>query len=136
MFPVNFDRSKMQRYLASLSNASPINDVRTLDDFAALAGACFFAMMSQGPVWKKAVAELTGKPYELPSHPEHREAQEHEIYDDLHAAIEYYGQLAMMVRDGNYDEFFEPNHKALVGIDDDGGKLVRPISGVRPQGTD
>lgn len=133
MFPINFDKAKTERFLNCLRTGSPVAGVQTVDDFAALAGACFFAIMSHGPIMRKVMAEAEGREYEEPAHPEHREAQEEEIYKDIHAAIEYYGQMTMLVADGQYDQHFEPQHKAAVSVDDKGELHVSVLSGARRQ---
>jgi hypothetical protein len=45
---------------------------------------------------------------------ERREAVEQTFYEDLDAAIGWYSQVTMLVRQGEYDHHFEPRHRAVV----------------------
>jgi hypothetical protein len=89
----------------------------------ALAGACYFAAMSRGPLtvppaaWEK-----------LP--PQYREATEETLFRDLHLAIDYYAQLTMAVKDGKFDDEFEPHVEAVIWEDEDGMHL-QPHVGFR-----
>jgi hypothetical protein len=70
----------------------------------ALAGACHFGAVSQGPqsFWLREI------PADL--HPEHVEQKE----DQFFTAIEFYSQLTMLVQDKQYDESFRPQVAAIV----------------------
>jgi hypothetical protein len=93
----------------------------------ALAGACFFAAMSQGPAsWGQDI------PKSLP--PELQQTEEGAFFNDLHAAVEFYGHLTRLVRDGAYDRDCDPDVQALVTQAGDTKKSVHPISGMRAPG--
>jgi hypothetical protein len=121
---INFDKAKAARFLDSLTKGKAIQGVETVDDILALGGACFFMAMSQGPVlyeevdWAK-VADA-----------EPEEGSEDTFIQEIHAAIEYYAQLMLLLADGEYDESFDACHRALVMLDE-GNKTVIPIAGMR-----
>jgi hypothetical protein len=125
---IKFNKARAQYLLQCLAVGKPIQPQQagwTGNDMLALAGACFFGAMSQGPAsfWCR----------EIPANlaPEYREAQEATFFNDLHAAVEFYGHLAMLVQDGAYDEGYEENVKALVTQEGEVAKKVGPISGVK-----
>jgi hypothetical protein len=122
--PINFDKAKAERYLASLNGGKPIGGVETIDDILALGGACFFMAMSQGPALQQAVD------WSKLSAAEQAEQGEDTFIQDIHAAIEYYAQLTLLVVDGAYDENFEQKHRAIVMLEK-GKKTVVPIEGMR-----
>jgi hypothetical protein len=123
---INFDKAKAERLLESLTNHKPIEAPHNVDDILALAGACFFMAMSQAPALQQAIDGSKPPP---PPDPDDDEAED-TFFADLHAAIEYYGQLTMMVATGEYDEGFDPQHIAIVTVED-GEKTVVPVAGVR-----
>jgi hypothetical protein len=125
---IRFDKAKAERLIDSLTNGKAIDATRDVDDVLALAGACFFMAMSQAPALLKAVnwERLGRKP---------NENEEDTFFADLHAAIEYYGQLTMLVAAGQYDEEFEGKHEAIVMMEK-GNKTVIPLSGVREEEAD
>jgi hypothetical protein len=121
---INFDKNKAKHFIDALAAGKSITGVQTVDDILALAGACFFMAMSQGPAlqqavdWSKVGSEQQGS------------RDEDTFISDIHAAIEYYAQLTLLVADGEYDEDFEPRHRAIVMLDE-GNKTVIPIEGMR-----
>ena len=128
MFPVNFKKTKALHFLDCLANGGEIGEVRTADDMVQLAGACFFALQSHGPMIKQAVAEMKGEEYEPPETTEYREAEDETILADLHGAIEFVGHLSMLVQDGEYDEKCEPVLRCvLFGRD----HKVHPVEGFK-----
>jgi hypothetical protein len=120
---INFDKAKAERLVDALTNKKPIETPRDVDDILALAGACFYAAMSQAPALHKGVD------WSRVGHEAQDEDQD-SFFADLHAAIEYYGQLMMLVAAGEYDDSFDPRHKAIVMMQDD-RKTVIPVEGVR-----
>lgn len=120
---INFDKAKAERLVEALNNKKPLDTPRDVDDILALAGACFFMAMSQAPALHKAVD------WSRVGHDESDENQD-TFFADLHAAIEYYGQLTMLVAAGEYDDSFDPQHKAIVMMQHD-RKTVIPVEGVR-----
>jgi hypothetical protein len=126
-YPVDFRKDVGERWLEALRNGDPIEppDGRwTINAMMALAGLGFFGAMSHGPLqfagenrWAwDAISE------------EHREAREDTLFWDLHATLEFYGRLFMNVKDGTFDEQFEPRVQAVV-YQEDGESRVGLISG-------
>jgi hypothetical protein len=128
---VKFNKARAQYLLKCLAAGNPIRPEQqgwTGNDMLALAGACFFGAMSQGPAsfWCREI------PADLP--PEYREAEEATFFDDLHAAVEFYGHLTMLVQDEAYDEGYDSTVKALVTQDGDVHKTMHPVSGLKVAG--
>src|SRR5262245_38083433 len=124
---IKFDKARAEQVLDCLAHGKPIppGSARgwTAHDMVALAGTCFLAAMSQGPAlyqhtdWSK-----------VPN--EHREAVEETLFDDLHAAIEFYGQLSILVREKEYDaKGFAPRCEAVLWLEG-GHKVVIPGEGM------
>ena len=128
MFPVNFSTQRSERITAWLANGEPIGVARTVDEMLALAGACFFAIMSHGPLLRKAAAETQGKTVAEPQPNEHVEADDEMVFSDLHAAIEFVGHLTMLVHDEEYDKAFEGIVRCFV-TQNDGKKTVVQFQG-------
>ena len=120
---INFQKSQSEYLVDCLANGKSIEGVRTVDDMLALAGACFFVVMSHGPALKKGV-DWSKVPKE------YKEAEDVRLFADIHLAIEYFGQLSMKVQDGEYDETYEPQVKAIVYTDGEKKTLV-PLKGFR-----
>lgn len=128
---VQFDKARatyLLKCLASGASIQPENQGWTGNDMLGLAGACFFAAMSQGP------ASFWGEDIPDNLHSEYREATEETFFNDLHAAVEVYGHLTMLVQDGGFDEGYNSTVMALVTQEGDGHKVVRPISGMKEPG--
>jgi hypothetical protein len=128
---VKFNKSRAQYLLKCLASGTPIQPEREGwrgNDMLALAGACFFGAMSQGPAafWPHNI------PKNLP--PEYREAEEATFFNDLHAAVEFYGHLTMQVQDETYDNGYDPHVMALVTQEGDVHKSIQPISGIKLPG--
>ena len=128
---VKFDKARAQYLLKCLAAGNPIRPEQegwNGNDMLALAGACFFGASSQGPAsfW----------PHDIPAnlHPEYREAVEANFFHDLHAAVEFYGHLTMLVKDEAYDAGYDANVKALVTQEGDVLKTVHPVSGIKVLG--
>lgn len=120
---INFDKAKAERWLKQLSEGFPLSEVKNVDEILALAGACFYLAMSRAPELHQSVDwKAIGR--------EPQSEDEDTFFPDLHAAIEYYGQLTMLVASGEYDQTFAPKHKAVVLVEDD-EKTVVPVEGVR-----
>src|SRR5689334_4966595 len=87
---VKFNKARAEYLVRCLSSGTPINpeqDGWSGNDMLALAGACLFGAMSQGPrsFWAQDI------PKNLSA--ERRQAKEATFFNDLHAAIEFYGHL-------------------------------------------
>jgi hypothetical protein len=128
---VKFNKLRAQYLLKCLAAGNPIRPEQegwTGNDMLALAGACFFGAMSGGPAsfWCR----------EIPAHlaPEYREAEEATFFNDLHAAVEFYSHLTMLVQDGDYDNGYEADVKVLVTQHGAVQKKVQPVTGVKSLG--
>ena len=128
---VQFNKARAQYLLQCLAAGTPIQPAHegwTGNDMLALAGACFFGASSQGPAsfWCRDI------PVDL--HPEYQEAEEETFFNDLHAAVEFYGHLARLVEDGVYDDGHDQEVKVVVTQEGDVERTVRPISGMKTTG--
>ena len=120
---INFNRERATHYVDCLANSKPIEGQWTADEMLALAGACMFVRQTQGPAtWMGRTA--------VDIHPEHKEAANETLEDEIHAAIQWYADRTMDVHDGQYDEHFEPTHKAMITMEDDGPSVV-PVEGFK-----
>jgi hypothetical protein len=123
---INFDKAKAERLIARLTQGKSIDGIQSVDDILTLGGVCLFLAMGQGPALEKAVDWS-----KIPAEQQPDEDEEEDTFvEDLHAAIEYYAQLTLLVANGDYDDYFDPNHKAIVLIEA-GEKTVIPIEGIR-----
>jgi hypothetical protein len=127
---VKFNKARAQQLLHSLATGVPIQPTGngwTGNDMLAVAGACFFGALSQGPAsfWCRDI------PNDL--QPEYQEAEEAKFFNDLHAAVELYGHLTRLVQDRAYDHDYDPDVRMLVTQEGD-EKTVHPISGVKSHG--
>jgi hypothetical protein len=121
---ISFSKAKAQEYLDCLVTGKAVVGPWTAENMLALAGACYFAVMSHGPV------RLSDRDWEtIPA--ERREAAESTFLTDLTAAVEFYAELCMRVRDGNYDRLFEPKLRGVVWVED-WGKHFHAVEGLRP----
>jgi hypothetical protein len=127
MIAVQFAKARAETFIECIKAGKPIGpgpDGWTGNEMLALAGACYFAARSHGPsaYWLKAVdvANL---------HDEHREHVEESFENDLHAAIDCYAQLTMLVCDGTYDSACDPVAVALVGQEGDVTRRLKPVTG-------
>jgi len=121
---IEFDKAKAQRFLDALEKGKPIHGAESVQEMLMLAGACFFTAMGQGPELQKAVdwSKLNRK----------RNEDQDTFIADLHAAIEYYAQLTMLLAAGEYDQSFESRHYAIVLVEH-GKKTVVPVSGMHDE---
>jgi len=130
MFPLNFEKARSQRYVECIAEGKPIGVVHSVDEMVAMAGACFFGLLSHGPLLRKAAGEMQGVALDPPGTREHAEADDAMVYADTRAAIEFVGHLTMLIRDGEYDEDFEEQVRCLLS-DADGQKQVAPVQGFK-----
>jgi hypothetical protein len=121
---ISFSKAKAQEFLDCLITSKAITGPWTAEIMLALAGACYFAVMSHGPV-RLSERELEA----LPS--ERREAVETTFLTDLTAAVEFYAQMCMRVRDGLYDRLFQPQLRGVLWVDDE-GKHFHAVEGMQP----
>jgi hypothetical protein len=129
-YPIQFRKEIAARWLEALSTGKPLTPPDGGWNIGAktmLAGVLHFACHSHGPTARMQNRELWER---LPL--EHREATEETLSEDLHDAISFNSQLAMMVKDDEYEKNFEPE---LVGavFRKDGEPTFQPLRGVRPR---
>jgi len=125
---VKFNKARAQYLLQCLASGAPIEpETRawTGNDMLALAGACFFGALSQGP------ASFWGRDIPEHLHAEYREAEEETFVNDLHAAVEFYGQLTLLVQDKTFDAGYESNVLSLVTQEGTVHNIVRTITGTK-----
>jgi hypothetical protein len=130
MFPLNSRKDRAVQFVQCLAEGTSIGRVQTVDEMVALAGACFFALMSHGPILRRMAAQMQNQALPESQASEHAEADEEMVFNDLHAAIEFSAHLTMLVHDGGYDQQCEPVVQCLV-TQDDGQKRVLPVSGFK-----
>ena len=127
MIGVIFDKARAQYVLDCLATGKPVAPSTsagwTRFDMLSLAGACFFGAMSQDPSLQPN--DESAVPFER------REAIENTLLGDLHAAIDFCGELTMAVCDDEYHENWEPHVEVVIAEDADGQRKLRPIKGYR-----
>ena len=135
MFPVNFNKKKSEYYLdciATGKNIEPQDPAGwTVNEMASLGGAFFFGILSHGPLLQRAAAEMQSKIIETEEHPEHKEATDEMICNDIHAAFEFIGQLTMLIKDEVYDEAYEEYIQCGVTQSGDTSKQLTPMIGFK-----
>jgi hypothetical protein len=133
MIGVQFDKARAEYFLDCIRRGKPIARPPgaqgwTCYDMMALAGAMYSATMSHGPGLYQDV--------DWPKMPfARREATEDDFMADLHGAIDWYAQATMLVADAEYDERFEPQHRAILRLKN-GKKAVLPLSGFKDTGSE
>ena len=123
---VNFNKARAEHFLDCLANGKDIKAPEggwSRFEMVNLAGACFFGVMSQGPIAHPGV-DWTD------IHGERREAIEENFFVDIHGAIEFANVLMQQVRDDEYDQHCEPECKAITWMGGEEWKM-RPIEGFR-----
>ncbi len=117
---IDFNKARGERILASLRDGKTIecpeggwSVLRMIE----LAGACFFASWSHGP-------QLIRRDLNDDDPPERNEALWAELFRELHAAIEFQGELFKLLADGEYDKYNEPDLQALVSDTPEGNRVV------------
>jgi hypothetical protein len=125
--PIVFEKSSAQKLITAIARGDDIPGVNNVNDMLALAGACYFAAMSRAPMLHKELARM--------QHPEPQEASEEKFFEDLQAAIGFYGQLYRLLKDKRFDAHFCDTVRAVVWRDTDGGTFrVQPVEGFKDQG--
>jgi len=134
MFPLNFNKKRAEYYLRCLDEGKPIEPEQTawtVNEMVGLAGACFFGLLSHGPLLRKAAADMQGKKLEPSEATEHQEADDELVFNDLHAVIEFVGHLTMLVHDQEYDNNYEELVRCGVTQEGQVKKKVVPIEGYK-----
>ena len=133
MFPLTFKRERAERFLACLARSKAIDAPQegwTVNEMATLAGACFFAISTHGPILRKALAKRQGRDPGAPEHREHKEADGQLVYNDIHAAIEFAGHLTMLLHDGEYAQAFDDSVQCGVTMET-ADMTVQPLQGFK-----
>ncbi len=125
---VKFNKTRAEQILHCLNTGTPITpsgDGWTGNDMLAVAGACFYAAMSQGPAsfWLRDISANL--------HTEHREAEELQFMNDLRAAVEFYAELTRLVRDEAYDDKCEVNVVAMATQEGEVSRSFTPVKGFK-----
>ena len=133
MFPLSFKREKAEYFLNCLAKSRAIDPPQkgwTVDEMAVLAGACFFAISTHGPILRRALAKKQGRDPGVPEHREHKEADGQLVYNDIHAAIEFAGHLIMLLHDGGYEQAFDDSIQCGVTMET-AEMRVHPLQGFK-----
>jgi hypothetical protein len=125
---VNFNKARAEQLLNCLRTGAPIaprGQGWAGNDMLALAGACFYAAMSQGPAsfWLRDIPDNL--------HAEHTEAEVSQFLNDLRAAIEFYSELTRLVHDDEYDEKCDPDVIAKATQEGEVRRSVTPLRGFK-----
>ena len=126
---INFSKGKVAGFLEALASGQDIkcpDGKWTQADVLALAGVCFFAASSHGPVMHEGF-----DPEAVTA--ERLEAINEAFTADLWAAVGWCAEAAMLEQDGLYDGRFEPTHRALVWVGE-GRQCVNPLGGFKGVG--
>jgi hypothetical protein len=109
MFFVDFKKERAEEIVSAIKRGAAIPAPAGGDwnryELLQVAGAMYFAIWSHGPV-NSDLARI-GK---LPR--EHRDDPGETLAQDVHDAIEFCGQLTLMIEDGEYDAQFESRLQA------------------------
>lgn len=98
----------------------------------ALAGACFFCISSHERLVEKRTNETESMPYDSEKlSPEHKEAFEEMIFEDIHTAIEFVSELTKRVYYEEYDEAFEDFVECEVTQEGEVSRQIVPITGFK-----
>ena len=119
------------RCLAEGKTIKPEQANWTVNEMVGLAGACFFCLLSHGPLLRKVAADMQGKKLEPSETTEHQEADDELVFNDLHSAIEFVSHLTMLVRDQEYDNNFEELVQCCVTQEGQVTKRIVPIGGYK-----
>jgi hypothetical protein len=136
---VNFDKAFAVAFIDAISTGKPIPvpaDGWTGNHMLTLAGMLYASVFSQGPHSLQASSQgdrdrLNKAMAKLKSmHPEWQEAVNEELRQDIHDGIEFLSNLLFAVKDGQYDESFEPEVTCII-MNEEGRKTVIPVKGFR-----
>lgn len=137
MDAIDFRKERAEYLLDCIATGKPIKPTDdsgwTRHDLVGLAGACYFAALSHGPMGYVAALGDTEKAQKALDylHDEHREAVDEAWQNDLHAAIGFYGHLTMLVADGGYDAQYEPHLTAAVSLTGEIERKLMPHTGFK-----
>src|SRR5262249_27672092 len=95
----------------------------------ATAGVLYAAVYSQGTQGHQLAGITADMVKKMPK--ERQEAVEETFHRDIHDGIGFVSHITFGVIDGNYDQKFGPEVRALVYENEDGGKTVIPARGFK-----
>jgi len=125
--PIVFEKDTATYFLDCIEHGKSINPPNgqwSVNNCLALAGACYFMVISQGPTTKD------GKKIDFDKlSDEKREALWDGHANDIHAAIQLYGNLTQKVKDAEYDAEYEPVFKAALQTTGPTSAKLVPIAG-------
>jgi hypothetical protein len=128
MYPIRFTKRRAAELLQAVSDGRPLPappNGWTILEISQAAGALFAAALSHEPP-----SRWTDKQAFEGLHDEHLELQNERLFDDLHSAI----QLHFAVQDGEYDNDYEEESRAIIEHDPDTHETtVKPVSELRSQ---
>ncbi len=125
---IKFNKARAQyllRCLATVARIRPEQQGWSGNDTLVLAGDCFFGALSQGSAsfWTRDVlGDLR---------PECREVEEASFFNDPCAAVEFCGNLTVLVQDGGYRGGGDSSAQAPVTGKAEVNKSVQPISDMK-----
>jgi hypothetical protein len=129
-YPIEFHKDDAEQWLQAIRSGAPLplpaSGKWSIHAMLALAGVFHYAVKAYGPLHHALSPEQEEK---LP--PEHREAREETLLEDLALAIEFHARLVMWVREDKFDAAFEPFVQAVVYRDASGEKSLVPARGFR-----
>jgi hypothetical protein len=127
MVGVTISRDRLAYLLDCLANGKGIKPPPggwSTDDMLMLAGACRFGVMTHGPPLysPEQLLAMTG---------ERREALEEDFAISIEASVEWCAHVASLIWGGEYDQAFEPEHKAIVSTSGAGQRELTPVAGFK-----
>jgi hypothetical protein len=134
MIGVHFDKARAEQVIKAIKTGKPISAPLggwSQNDMLALAGMLYAAVFSHGP-HAQQVAGITPAMMRE-QHPEKRQAVEETFHTDIHDAVDFIAKLTFKVMDGEFDDDFDPQVKAGILRNPDGGKAVRFVEGYKGQ---
>jgi hypothetical protein len=135
MMPIQFEKDFAESVLSAIKNGESITTPDgkwSVSRMLSLAGMLHAAVVSHGPIGDK-VAGITPE-MRAAMDSEKREAVEDTFYTEISDAIDFHSMLTSQVMDGEFDERYEPEVKAVVFRGPDGKKVGRRLAGFKDKG--
>jgi hypothetical protein len=127
-YPIRFRQELAERWLEAMHTGKPLTAPEnrwTNIDMTMLAGVLHFACLSGGPsVWRRNPELWEALPTER------KEATEETLDQDIHDAISFNSQMTWLLKDGKYEERFEPELAGAV-FRDEGKPKFQVVRGKR-----
>jgi hypothetical protein len=138
MYPLQFDKTMAEKFVNALRKGEAIEAPPggwTTYEMLMLAGACYFGAWSHGPTKAMDLPAELREAYLKKQHPEHQEADWHNLKNDLSAVVEFCGELSAHIADGRYDDTLEALVSVLISKVGDEGKASF-VSGLKSKPTE